>query len=310
MSNYDSNEILNYSRQIIKQINHINGNTDQFDDVLELAFAAMISHYGKEAENEIYVAFLKTKFVTCDGSISDLLKKKFNASPESILDASLHAPGTFYEVNGHEYVDKNRKRTYKFDRTVYIQNNGEVDKATLVRSVIHQVNHVLNSINNPVVSVQGSLAARMGISLDKFVSRDNLHLRVEEAINDMQASEIMEEVYNFLLCDNIDERFKSVLDEISQCPRVEKEDDEVTEIIRPLYEDDFFKHILVDRRISGRLNGIRAEFESYTDVGSYGDFLDACFIVATSKDEEEKLQYKGVAKQLVKKYLDVTEEDN
>ena len=310
MSEYDVNEMLNYSRQMIKQINHINGNSNEVNDILELAFAAMLSHYGKEAINEIYVAFLKTKFVVCDCSISEFLEKKFDASKESIGEVVQHAPGTFYEVNGHEFVDKNHRRKYKFDRTVYIQNNGDVDKATLVRSVIHQVNHVLNSINNSVVSVRGSLAARMGISLDKFVSRDNLHLRVEEAINDMQASEIMEEVYNFLLNDNIDESFRSTLEEIGSCPKVEKEDDDLTEILRPLYEDDFFKHILVDRRISGRLNGIREEFESYTDVGCYGDLLDACFIVSTSKDEEEKTQYKGIAKQLVKRYLDVSEEDN
>ena len=43
------NERLNYSKEIIKQINHINGTSSELSDVLELAFAGMLEHYGQEA---------------------------------------------------------------------------------------------------------------------------------------------------------------------------------------------------------------------------------------------------------------------
>lgn len=304
------NERLEYSREMIKQINHINGNSEELSDVLELAYAGMLAHYGQEAINEVYLAFLKTKFVTSDGSIKDLVSKKYKMSKDGVDEIVAHAPGTFYEVTGHEYVDKHHRRKYTFDRVVYVQNDGSIDKAQLLRSVIHQVNHVMNSMFNPVVSVQGSLAARMGISLDKFVSRENIHISAEEAINSLQSDEIMDEVYDFLLEEITNPDIKRNLDEIARCPKIEVVDDEVTEIIRPLYEDDFFKNILVDRRVSGRLNGIRAEFESYTDIGCYSTFLAACGVVASSKDSEEKERSKDVAKQLVKKYLDVTDEDN
>ena len=304
------NERLNYSKEIIKQINHINGTNSELSDVLELAFAGMLAHYGQEALNEIYVAFLKTKFVVCDESIEDFLMKKYKVSKSDVSEIVGHAPGTFYEVTGHEYVDKNHRRKYKFDRCVYVQNDGSVDKATLLRSVIHQVNHVLNSMNNPVVSVKGRLAARMGISLDVFASRENIHIKAEEAINSMQSDEIMNEIYEFLLVDIDNEDIKRNLDEVVSCPRHEVVDDSITEILRPLYEDDFFKNILVDRRISGRLNGIRAEFESYTDIGSYATFLTACGVVVSTKDEVEKAKSMETAKQLVKKYLDVTDDDN
>lgn len=304
------NERLSYSRDMIKQINHVNGNSNELSDILELAYAGMLSHYGEEALDEVYLAFLKTKFIICDGSISDFLMKKYKLSKNAADEVSKHAPGTFYEVTGVESIDKNKKRKYKFDRCVYVQNDGSVDKATLLRSVIHQVNHVLNSMINPVVSVQGRLAARMGISLDLLVSRENLHIKAEEAINSMQSDEIMNEVYEFLLVDIENEDIKRNLEELVSLPRREVVDDEVTEILRPLYEDDFFKNILVERRISGKLSGIRAEFESYTDVGSYSTFLTACCVVASSKDEEEKAKSKETAKQLVKKYLDVSYEDN
>jgi hypothetical protein len=304
------NERLNYSKQIIKQISHINGISDELSDVLELAFAGMLAHYGQEALNEIYVAFLKTKFVICNEPLDEFLMKKYNVSKSALSEVLSHAPGTFYEVTGNEFIDKNHKRTYKFNRVLYVQNDEDVDKATLLRSVIHQVNHVLNSINNPVVSVQGRIAARMGISLDVFASRENMHIKAEEAINAMQCEEIMNEIYEFLLVDIENEDIRRNLNEVASCPRHEVVDDSLTEILRPLYEDDFFKNILVDKRISGRLSGIRAEFESYTDVGSYGTLLTSCDVVASTNDEEEKVRCTETAKQLVKKYLAVSDEDN
>lgn len=114
------NERLNYSKEMIKQINHINGTSSELSDVLELAFAGMLAHYGQEALNEIYVAFLKTRFVVCNEPIEEFLMKKYKVSKSAARDVVSHATGTFYEVTGHEYIDKNHRRKYKFDRCVYV----------------------------------------------------------------------------------------------------------------------------------------------------------------------------------------------
>lgn len=304
------NRRLNYSREMIKQINHINGTSDELNDVLELAFAGMLSYYGEEAINELYVAFLKTKIVISNSSIKDLIKTKYKLTSEVLQEALEHAPGTFYEVTGHEFIDKNHRRTYKFDRVLYIQNDGSVDKATLVRSVMHQVNHVLNSINNPVVSAQGKLAARMGVSLDRFATRETTHLKLEEAINRLQVDDMMSEIFDFGSYTIEDESIRKNVFEFINCPRNEIVDDELTKIIRPLYEDDFFNALLVDKRISGRLNAIREEFDFYTEPGDFTMLLDACSMISTGKDEKEKSAGQEIARQLVKKYIESGYGDN
>ena len=123
------NRRLNYSREMIKQINHINDTSDELNDVLELAFAGMLSYYGEEAINELYVAFLKTKIVICDSSIKDLIKTKYKPTSEGLQEALEHAPGTFYDVTGHEFIDKNHRRTQR--RKSYIrQHRKECDNGT------------------------------------------------------------------------------------------------------------------------------------------------------------------------------------
>lgn len=304
------NKILGDSKQIVKQFSRINGTSEELNDILCLGFAGMLAYYGQERIDDIYLAFLKTKIVVSDVSIEDLVKRKFKLSSDAVKELVSHGNGTFYDVVGNEFIDKKHKRTYKFNRTIYVQNDGSFDKAKLVRSVVHQMNHVLNSIHNPIVSSQGMLAARMGIALDKLVTRESVDSKVEEAINGLQVEDIMDEIYGFICSDIEDADIRRNLEEMVSCPKEKIVDDEVTEIIRPLYEDVFFQNILIDRRINGRLSGIRAEFESYTDVGCYRELLDACSGITTASSEEEKEQRKACAKQLVKKYLNVTAEDN
>ncbi len=304
------NKRLKYSRDVIKQISRVNNISDDLKDILELAFAGMLSYYGEEAIDELYLAFLKTKFISTDDTVVKLLADKRFLSDANVKFLVSHTPGVFYDVTGYEYVDKSRKRTYKFDRYVYVQNNGEFDKAELVRGVIHQVNHVLTSIHNPIISSQGKLAARMGMSYDRLLTREASHFHIEEAVNKLQVEDMMSEVYSFGDEEIEDEDIRRNVLEVKNIPRREMVDDDVTSIIRPLYEDDFFNALLVDKRISGRLNSIREEFDFYTEVGDYTTLLEACSLVGTSKDEGEKEKAKDTAKQLVKKYIEAGYGDN
>lgn len=304
------NKRLKYSREMIKQFSRVNNISDDLKDILELAFFGMLSYYGEEAIDELYLAFLKTKFISTDDSIVKLLADKRFLSDANVKFLLSHTPGVFYDVTGYECVDKERKRTYKFDRYVYVQNNGEFDKAELVRGVIHQVNHVLTSIHNPIISSQGKLAARMGMSYDRLLTREASHFHIEEAVNKLQVEDMMSEIYSFDVSQIEDEDIRrNVLDFIT-VPRREVEDDDITSIIRPLYEDDFFNALLVDKRISGRLNSIREEFDFYTEVGDYATLLEACSLIGTTKDEGEKEKAKDTAKQLVKKYIEAGYGDN
>lgn len=304
------NKRLNYSRDIIKQISRVNNISSELSDILTLAFAGMLSYYGEEAIDELYLAFLKTKFVVSDKSIARCLSEKEGISKETISFILNHTPGVFYDVTGYECVDKNRKRSYKFDRKVYVQNDGNFNKQQLLRGVIHQVNHVLTSMHNSIISSQGKLAARMGMSYDRLQTREASHFYIEEAVNKLQTEDMMSEVYEFGVCEILDDDIRRNVLEVLSIPVEKVKDDEVTAIIRPLYEDDFFNALLVDKRISGRLNSIREEFDFYTEPGDYALLLEACSLVATTKDSDEKEQGREVAKGLVKKYIESGYGDN
>lgn len=302
------NKRLSYSKEMIKQINHVKGMSNDLDDVLILAFAGMLAYYGQERLNDIYLAFLKTDFVLCDEPVEKVIGKKFKLSEEVVKEMCEHGQGTFYDVTGNEFIDRNHKRTYKFNRKVYVAK--DADKTKTLEGIVHQVNHVLNSIHNPVVSTRGGLAARMGISFDKFVSRETTNIRLEESINSLQKDDIVDKIYGFRECDIHDDSIRSMLDTVCCTPREKIADDEITEIIRPLYEDDFFKYIFLDKRVSGRLNGIRAEFDSYTDEGDYNLLLGYIDAVTKANSEDEKTQNKSDAKQLVMKYITASNDDN
>ena len=286
MSIYDDkiNENLEYSRKIIKQLNHVKG-SDELEDIQTLVFAGLLTYYGPEYLDDIYLAFLNCNFVAVDEPMDKFLrdKFKFNLPVSSRLQAQ--CPGTFYEVGAREYTSKKDKKIrYKFDRNIYVQNDGGVSIDELVQSVVHQVNHVLTSIHNPVVYTWNDfagVASRMGLSFERMASRTLEGLALEDSINILQVDEIMEEILGFSFYNISDEKLSNMVNEIFRL-RDEKgivldvAHDELTEMIRPLYEDKEFNEVLVNSRISGRINDIKSFFDSRTSMGTYHEFRTEC----------------------------------
>lgn len=83
-----------------------------------------------------------------------------------------------------------------------------------------------------------------------------------------------------------------------------KEDDVMTSIVRPLYENEGFNSVLVNRRLSGRLSGIREEFDSKAGEGAYNLFLSSCESAAKAPIVTGMINFhEEQAKSLVKKYI-------
>lgn len=70
------NKLLNYSKAMVKQIEHIKSGDARLNDMKTLAFAGFLAYYGDSHINDIYATFLQTKFERCDSSIVDLAKEK------------------------------------------------------------------------------------------------------------------------------------------------------------------------------------------------------------------------------------------
>ncbi len=288
MNIYDEiiNDNLKLSRMMVRQLNSVK-KEDCLEDLQTLVFAGLLTYYGQERLNDIYLAFLRCHFVPVSGDFEKFLRDKYKFNSVVIGNIKRHCNGTFYDVEAHEYVNKKtRKRRYKFDRTIYVEDDGNVDLDDLIRSVVHQVNHVVNSINNPVVATLGSngygLSSRMGLSYERFNGRTSEGYALEESINKLQTDEIVDEILGYSYFELEDSALKTIIDEaVSLSSKKEGVvHDELTEIIRPLYENRNFNDVLVNNRVSGLLKAIEREFDSKTSEGAYSEFRGLCDKVA------------------------------
>lgn len=288
MSVYDEiiNDNLKLSRMMVRQINHIK-KEDGLEDLQTLVFAGLLTYYGQDKLNDIYMAFLRCHFIPVDGDFDKFLREKYRFHSATIGNIKKHCAGTFYDVEAHEFVNKKtHKRRYEFDRRIYVQNDGNIDTDELIRSVVHQVNHVVNSIHNPVVATYSSngsgLSSRMGLSYERFNTRSSEGYALEESINKLQTDEIVDEILGYAYFELEDVRDKTMV--AKAVDAASKKDqivhDELTEMIRPLYENRSFNDVLVNNRVSGLLKAIEREFDSKTSEGAYSEFRGLCDKVA------------------------------
>lgn len=288
MSVYDEiiNDNLKLSRMMVRQINHIK-KEDGLEDLQTLVFAGLLTYYGQDKLNDIYMAFLRCHFIPVDGDFDEFLREKYRFNSATIGNIKKHCAGTFYDVEAHEFVNKKtRKRRYEFDRRIYVQNDGNIDTDELIRSVVHQVNHVVNSIHNPVVATYSSngsgLSSRMGLSYERFNTRSSEGYALEESINKLQTDEIVDEILGYAYFELEDVRDKTMVAKAVDAASKKEQivHDELTEMIRPLYENRSFNDVLVNNRVSGLLKAIEREFDSKTSKGAYSEFRGLCDKVA------------------------------
>ena len=288
MSVYDEiiNDNLKLSRMMVRQINHIK-KEDGLEDLQTLVFAGLLTYYGQDKLNDIYMAFLRCHFIPVDGDFDEFLREKYRFNSATIGNIKKHCAGTFYDVEAHEFVNKKtRKRRYEFDRRIYVQNDGNIDTDELIRSVVHQVNHVVNSIHNPVVATYSSngsgLSSRMGLSYERFNTRSSEGYALEESINKLQTDEIVDEILGYAYFELDDVRDKTMVAKAVDAASKKEQivHDELTEMIRPLYENRSFNDVLVNNRVSGLLKAIEREFDSKTSEGAYSEFRGLCDKVA------------------------------
>lgn len=294
------NDTVNYARGIIKQIDHINGMDDSLSDIKTLMFAAMLDFYGMKHVDEIYLAFLRTDFILCD-DLCDTLSEKYGLSYDYVLKLIEHCPGTFYAVDAVKDLKTNK---YKFKRSIYISD--KIGTNTLIRSLTHQVNHVINSFNRPVLKKNGDYVSRMGISVEHFGSRRTEVLGLEEAINDFQTEDILKCIKRFSDDEITDLGVKRLLDSFTFDGLLQNDKNTLfSEIVEPLYTEKLFNESLIKGRFSGDLASIRNCFDAVVGNGSFGCLLAFCDKLEKLDNSSSQLEYEEEkAKCLVKRYVD------
>lgn len=300
-SELEVNKYIDYSRCMIKQIDHIKKINDNLSDIKTLIFAGMLSYYGIDCLDDIYIAFLRTNFVSCEKDISEVISSEYNVDFDLIKNASKHCPGTFYLVDGVKNLLTNK---YFFQRSIFISQ--DINLSDLIIGVTHQLNHVINSLHHPILRKRDSYGSRMGVCFEHFDSRRIELLDLEEAINILQVADIINEFERFSYYDINDSGVKAVCDSCFHFSLDKHFNNELVEIIKPLYDDRWFRQVLFDARYNGILTDIRDEFESKVGLGSYTCFIRACDRISyldSNVDSDEKTKAKIAAKLLVKTYV-------
>lgn len=308
MDIYDEavNNYFEYAKSSILQINQVMGReNDGLVDAKSIVFSAMLAYYGLDCLDDIYLAFLKTDFVSCGEKVETVIGRKYNLSSKQIDFIRSHCPGTFYEVVASKDLTTNK---CKFKRTIYVDEKADSD--VLLRGMIHQMNHVINSIHHPVLKKQGNLGSRMGLAFEQFESRKSNEFQLEEAINELQTSDIMSEAMGFRFYKIDDSGIKELLDSAYALDLERKQasdggfENVIVQIVKPLYDHELFGAVLIDDRLTGKLNEIKRNFDENTEPGSFGLLLRECGLIESDNDDVKTEEHVETAKTLVKRYID------
>ena len=122
----------------------------------------------------------------------------------------------------------------------------------------------------------------MGLSYERFNTRSSEGYALEESINKLQTDEIVDEILGYAYFELEDVRDKTMVAKAVDASSKKDQivHDELTEMIRPLYENRSFNDVLVNNRVSGLLKAIEREFDSKTSEGAYSEFRGLCDKVA------------------------------
>ena len=259
------NDLLQYSKSMVDDI--ASKKTKQNDFLVEqyLIFAGMVAYYGFEHINAIYKAFQNTAFIDNLGDVSSFVDN---------LDMNHRYPAfcqsDIRNIGGRYFIDKS---IHYFSR-----QNAYDSYQMFMEELLHEVNHCVNSSINPICKRDTKMLYRIGLYLSSVTnSRDIEGLALEEGINTLQTAEIMKLIVGFSQYNIDNPTIRCALDRLKH---VKVNDfgrgyEDITLILRPLYWDKSFYHLVREGRITGGIKEVREDFDSHVGTGAYFEFADA-----------------------------------
>lgn len=295
------NSILNYSKMMVDQINGNNDCPEKLRGLQYIVFAGMVSYYGFEHINEIYNSFAKTKFKYDNVPVIDILRKEYTLEKDLLITLDNSNPSAFYFSN----VSMIGANKFKVKRDIYISDRNMEHPGEFLDDVVHEINHVVNSIIAPVIILNNSMPKiRSGLILSTFLNMSTENRYLEETINALQTEEIISHILEFSKYEIEDQEIKEVLEKFKFLLYEKKHYGgyEISkEIIRPLYEDKKFNSLLRERRLDGNLKYIKDEFNSKVSDNAFHELADVCDKMYIEPNKLDTTVFK--ATQLVKKYV-------
>ena len=286
------NYILSYAKTLVDNMNKGRIVPKELKSIQYVVFAGLLAHYGFEHVETIYKAFNSSNFVYTKDSFEDITK---NVKISGIKDIDVSNVGSFVTLGARRRPDGKMQ----INRTIYITDN-KADEAPdkFLEKVVHEINHVVNSVNQPIVLYQGVKSFRIGMGVSEIGGSRGFGRLLEESFNVLQTADIMTEIVRFTQYTILDPEIKEVLDKIKYAYGQKRPGYgyEVTApLIRDLYNNRKFRNLVVGSRLSGLIKPIRIDFDSKVGDGCYYRFcdtintLDSKGRVWWNKSDEEKL---------------------
>ena len=294
------NYILSYAKTLVDNMNKGRVIPKELKTIQYIVFGGLIAHYGFEHVDTIYKAFNSSNFVYTKDSFEELTK---NVNYHGIKNNEIGKVGSFVSLSARPRLDGKMQ----INRTIYIMDNTKDEAPDLfLEKVVHEINHVVNSVNQPIVLYQGVKSFRIGMSVSEINGTRGFGRILEESFNVLQTADIMTEIVGFTQYTILDPEIKEVLDKIKYAYGKKRPGYgyEVTApLIRDLYNNRKFRNLVVGSRLSGLIKPIRLDFDSKVGEGCYYQLcdtintLDSKGRVWWDRSDEEKL-----ASQYIKKY--------
>lgn len=297
------NYILDYSKMIIDDINKDKVCPAELKEIQYLIFAGMLSYYGFEEIETIQKAFRTSNFFYTNQSFENYAETHNIRSPRVSEMMKRGEVGAFVQYKADKFMGR-----YYIGRDVYILNKPGEAPDIFLEKAIHEVNHVVNSINNPICLRKGRKALRIGLYISdlELGDKEMMGVTAEEDFNVLQSAEIMEHILEFSQYHINDPGIRRALQKIKYAYGKSREGIGYAisaPVFKQLYENPHFKYTVKRNRMAGLIKPIRLDFEERLGEGSYNEFCDALDRLDVSSPLFwERYPREAKVKEFIKKY--------
>lgn len=271
--------------------------SEEFKEQQFLIFAGMLSYYGYEYLDEIVEVFKETEFFYVEIDYEDFKKE----NPEFSLQFAENPIALTRRAVCLELFPLR----LALDNTIWLFVQNNYSKRDWLEIVIHEVNHIVNSVNSSLRVRGFDVIGRTGCALfsNKYAAKNGDIF--EESINVLQTAEVMNHILGFYNFNIYDDEIRSIFDKYRDESFNKSEGigyNLSVPHIRKLYNIPRFREILFDVRMNGNLKEIETYFDGLLYDGAYDDLLGATDKFYFCSDEEDRKKGSEKVKELVKMY--------
>lgn len=292
----DVNQLFLYSKYFIDYMNRNQDVPKELKEMQYLSCAGIFAYYGFQEVDSICKLFQKTKFIYTQKAMEEFF-------PDTNIigknNDDLYCPALFVS-------DIMRtSSTWKINRKIYVSSYYKQGYAQQLTSVIHEINHIMNNIKNPICKHNGSFVFRQGISISEIYGETRENLYLEEAFNTLQTSEIMQLLFLFGQYEIEDKEIQRALNKFIYSYHANQDTTYfmIVPSVQPLYQTQPFYSLLKEKRYTGDISMIKEHFNQKVGANALEELSREVDLLYQSDFKLSQIKHKIKINQFVSKYV-------